>query len=99
MDTKDIIYHTEQVDDDQARSADDKAGHHLGYEETHKEARSPWKVLFENKKALLLILAVQSNAMIVGVEFSMPGNLLGIPAFLKEVSTLCCSPTKYISTC
>jgi MFS family permease len=25
----------------------------------------------------------QSNAIIVGVEFSMPGNLLGIPAFLK----------------
>jgi len=57
----------------------------LGFEETHKEARNPWKVLLENKKLLLLILAVQSNAVIVGVEFSMPGNLLGIPAFLKEV--------------
>ncbi|GFZ45718.1 hypothetical protein JCM24511_03447 [Saitozyma sp. JCM 24511] len=55
----------------------------LGAAEAQKEGRSPWKVLLENKKVLLLILAVQSNAIIVGVEFSMPGNLLGIPAFLK----------------
>jgi hypothetical protein len=79
----------------------------LGAHETLQEGRSPWKVLLENKKALLLILAVQvthsnnpttpcalltsqSNAIIVGVEFSLPGNLLGIPAFLKEASTFAC---------
>lgn len=31
----------------------------LGAAEAQKEGRSPWKVLLENKKVLLLILAVQ----------------------------------------
>lgn len=36
--------------------------------ETREAGRSPWKVLLANKRALLLILAVQSNAIFVGVE-------------------------------
>jgi len=27
---------------------------------------------------------LQSNAIVVGIEFSLPGNLLGIQAFCKE---------------
>jgi len=85
MDSKqDTTIHTEHYPTTDNSSKQD-ARLQLGFEETHKEARNPWKVLLENKKLLLLILAVQSNAVIVGVEFSMPGNLLGIPAFLKEV--------------
>jgi hypothetical protein len=89
MDTKNDsnVLTTEQYNEDATTTAERKhdATLQLGFEESQAVARNPWKVLLENKKIFLLILAVQSNAIIVGVEFSMPGNLLGIPAFLKEV--------------
>lgn len=53
-------------------------------QQTLAEGRSPWKVILTNPRLLLLIMAVQSNAIIVGVEFSLPGNLLGI-----QVSVYC----------
>jgi hypothetical protein len=56
--------------------------HHLGVDavaqQTLAEGQSPWKVILANPKLLALIMIVQSNAIIVGVEFSLPGNLLGI---------------------
>lgn len=55
-------------------------------QQTLAEGRSPWKVILTNPRLLLLIMAVQSNAIIVGVEFSLPGNLLGI-----QVSAYCIS--------
>jgi hypothetical protein len=48
-------------------------------QQTLAEGQSPWKVILANPKLLALIMIVQSNAIIVGVEFSLPGNLLGIP--------------------
>lgn len=47
-------------------------------QQTLAEGRSPWKVILANPRLLALIMVVQSNAIIVGVEFSLPGNLLGI---------------------
>ncbi|KAJ9107001.1 hypothetical protein QFC19_002869 [Naganishia cerealis] len=52
-------------------------------QQTLAEGRSPWKVILANPRLLALIMAVQSNAIIVGVEFSLPGNLLGIQSFCK----------------
>ncbi|KAK4700304.1 hypothetical protein P7C70_g5944, partial [Phenoliferia sp. Uapishka_3] len=52
--------------------------------QTIADLKSPWKVLLSNKRTLILIIAVQSNAIIVGFEFSLPGNLLGVPAFVKQ---------------
>lgn len=40
-------------------------------------------VLARNKRLALLILAVQSNAMITGVEYSLQGTVLGIESFLR----------------
>ncbi|KAJ9114713.1 hypothetical protein QFC22_005589 [Naganishia vaughanmartiniae] len=52
-------------------------------QQTLAEGRSPWKVILANPRLLALIMIVQSNAIIVGVEFSLPGNLLGIQSFCK----------------
>lgn len=71
---------------------------HLGVDavaqQTLAEGRSPWKVILANPKLLALIMIVQSNAIIVGVEFSLPGNLLGIQVSLSspaQVSMDACS--------
>ncbi|BEJ10589.1 hypothetical protein CspHIS471_0100110 [Cutaneotrichosporon sp. HIS471] len=42
-----------------------------------------WTALRQNKRITFLILAVQSNAMIMGVEYSLQGTVLGIDSFLK----------------
>jgi hypothetical protein len=42
-----------------------------------------WTALARNKRLAFLILAVQSNAMIMGVEYSLQGTVLGIESFLR----------------
>ncbi|GAA5999662.1 uncharacterized protein JCM10292_003680 [Rhodotorula paludigena] len=74
------IYHEDKV------TTLDEAGENL-----RRSARNPWTVLKENRRALAVILAIQSNAIIVGIEFALPGNMLGIPAFLRQFGEL--SPT------
>ncbi|KAG0655501.1 hypothetical protein C6P46_000847 [Rhodotorula mucilaginosa] len=81
---KQEIYHDEKV------FALDEAGQAL-----RAEARSPWKVLRENARAVAVVLAVQSSAIIVGIEFSLPGNLLAIPAFLRQFGSLSEKTGKY----
>jgi hypothetical protein len=73
---------------DQAAYHDPTKPHYPGVDavaqETLAEGRSPWKVILANPRLLLLIMAVQSNAIIVGVEFSLPGNLLGIQVSVES---------------
>ncbi|BEJ09078.1 hypothetical protein CcaverHIS641_0511720 [Cutaneotrichosporon cavernicola] len=42
-----------------------------------------WWTLRQNRRLTFLILAVQSNAMTMGVEYSLQGTVLGIDSFLK----------------
>ncbi|GAA5987219.1 hypothetical protein JCM10908_001864 [Rhodotorula pacifica] len=81
---KQEIYHDEKV------FALDEAGQAL-----RTEARSPWRVLRENARAVAVVLAVQSSAIIVGIEFSLPGNLLAIPAFLRQFGSVSPATGKY----
>ncbi|GAA5922793.1 hypothetical protein JCM3775_006138 [Rhodotorula graminis] len=76
---KAAIHHEE----DTKALALDEAGEGL-----RAEARNPWTVLKENRRAAAVILAIQSNAIIVGIEFSLPGNLLGVPAFVEQFGKL-----------
>jgi hypothetical protein len=59
----------------------------LGAAEAQKEGRSPWKVLLENKKVLLLILAVQVSRplrhhiqyRVLSVSLALSPNILKTP--------------------
>jgi len=58
--------HTEKADIQHDEQLDKTIHMISGADQALAEGRSPWKVLWENKKALLIIMAVQSNAIIVG---------------------------------
>ncbi|KAL8291287.1 hypothetical protein RQP46_002265 [Phenoliferia psychrophenolica] len=63
--------------------------------ETREAGKNPWHVLLANKRALLIILAVQSNAIFVGFEFTLPGTLLGVPAFVKQFGSIAPGATEF----
>jgi hypothetical protein len=50
---------------------------------------------YTSQRRLILHCYLQSNAIVVGIEFSLPGNLLGIQAFCKEFGYYSESERKY----
>ncbi|OJJ42785.1 hypothetical protein ASPZODRAFT_104447 [Penicilliopsis zonata CBS 506.65] len=49
------------------------------------EAKSPWRVLRENVKLCTVIFIVQMNGMVLGLEYSLLGALVGVQAFCKTM--------------
>ncbi|KAK4940578.1 hypothetical protein LTR10_019337 [Elasticomyces elasticus] len=53
--------------------------------ESLAEARKPWPVIKENLRTFIVILAVQTNGVILGLEYVLLGALVGVQAFCRTM--------------
>ncbi|RAO69146.1 uncharacterized protein BHQ10_005158 [Talaromyces amestolkiae] len=51
------------------------------------EGRSPWPVIKENLKLCMIVLAVQTNGIILGLEYTFLGALVGVQAFCRTMGS------------
>ncbi|KAH6957824.1 general substrate transporter [Ilyonectria sp. MPI-CAGE-AT-0026] len=56
-------------------------------QDTLAEARSPWVVIQDNVKTCTVILVVQTNGIILGLEYVLLGALVGVQAFCNTMGS------------